>query len=321
MEAPTLLFVHGASFCKEIWGPVERRLKQSPLLQRMPEVQFTSMDLPYHGTNRDDSVVAVVDQAAADVEHPVGNWVAWSSDAVLHQVQLLRTKDGSCDPSKPTKRRPIIGIGHSMGASALWNVEAQNPGTFDALVLFEPISEDPRKRNPVAHRYMFSTTMKRENRWYAVRFFETMATTKAPVLLFAHGAGFCKEIWEPIIRRMQQSPLLQRTLDVEFVSLDLPYHGTKRDDSEPAQVDAKGPHQEQVHNSCVTTFHSGSRSKLFDQETFLGIMRRCPEIYKIRAPMPGKSHVMVLEDPAGCAEAILTDLEELNCLKPRASRL
>ncbi|RLN48040.1 hypothetical protein BBJ28_00027078 [Nothophytophthora sp. Chile5] len=148
-----------------------------------------------------------------------------------------------------------------------------------------------------------------------------MATTKAPVLLFAHGAGFCKEIWEPIIHRMQQSPLLQRSFGVEFVSLDLPYHGTKRDDSEPADIDVERPHQEQEHNSCVTTFHSGSRTKLFDQETFLGIVRRSPEIYKIRAPMPGKSHVMVLEDPADCAEAILADLEELDCFKPRTSRL
>ncbi|RLN97505.1 hypothetical protein BBJ28_00020943 [Nothophytophthora sp. Chile5] len=302
MDSPTLLFVHGASFCKEIWEPIEHRLKQSPLLQRLPEVQFTSMDLPYHGTKRDDSVVAVVDQAAADVEHPGGNWIAWSSDAVLHQVQLLRAKDGSRDLSKPIKRRPIIGIGHSMGASALWNVEAQNPGTFDALVLFEPISEDPRKRDPVAHRYMFSTTLERENRWYAVR---------SSLKSFASWDRECLASWlkGAIIPEQNGSEAVvlacHPTIEASIYCRDRLWLS----ELELARI------------KCLTTFHSSTRTRVFDHKYFDELGHRWPRIYKTFPPMENTSHLLVVEDPAACADAILADIQELPCFELTTARL
>ncbi|TMW56039.1 hypothetical protein Poli38472_008687 [Pythium oligandrum] len=48
------------------------------------------------------------------------------------------------------------------------------------------------------------------------------------VLLFCHAAGLSKTAWNPIIRRVAASPLLERH-PCEFVAFDWRYHGTKSD--------------------------------------------------------------------------------------------
>ncbi|POM75437.1 Hypothetical protein PHPALM_7462 [Phytophthora palmivora] len=169
---PVLLFVHGTNFCKEIWRPIERHLKKLPLLRCMSDVHFESIDLPYHGSKRDDSVVAVVDEMTATVHHPASKFVTLSAEAVHREVQLLRIKFGS---------RPIVGIGHSMGAVALWNVEARAPGTFGGLVFFEPFVEEPGTREPKIQRYIFNLALKRQCRW---------DTRQAAVMYFENVKGF-----------------------------------------------------------------------------------------------------------------------------------
>ncbi|RLN94221.1 hypothetical protein BBJ28_00018697, partial [Nothophytophthora sp. Chile5] len=49
---------------------------------------------------------------------------------------------------------------------------------------------------------------------------ELMARSGA-TLLFAHANGFCKETWDPVIRRLKQSPMLQQAVE-EYVTYDQP---------------------------------------------------------------------------------------------------
>lgn len=151
---PVVLFAHGAGFCKEIWAPIIRRLQQSALLS---DVSFVSVDLPFHGSKRDNSVAAQVDENGPHVTHPANNVIAMASEALLQEAQALAAAG-----------RPVVGVGHSMGAAALWKAEVANPGTFKALVLFEPIYGPPMRRGGPDRPYNFmaDVTLKREWKWF-----------------------------------------------------------------------------------------------------------------------------------------------------------
>ncbi|KAG6963005.1 hypothetical protein JG687_00006814 [Phytophthora cactorum] len=140
--APILLFVHGTNFCKEIWRPIERHLKASPVFQHI--IHFVSIDLPYHGSKRDDSVPAVINEVTPSVKHPASKFVTLNTEAV----------------------------------HPLWNAEAKNPGMFGGLVLFEPFVEEPGTRDPKIQRYIFNLALKRQHRWEtrqaAVSYFENV---------------------------------------------------------------------------------------------------------------------------------------------------
>lgn len=158
----TLVFTHGTGLCKEIWDPIIRRLQVSPLLQHVAPSQFVTLCAPYHGTRRDDSVAAQVDRenpTSPRVVHPFNQWVTIVADDVYGHAQKLQRakKDG--------KRAPLIGIGHSMGAVALWKAEVAHPGTFDGLILFEPpyMFETPERSQSMD--FLVSLTLQRESTW------------------------------------------------------------------------------------------------------------------------------------------------------------
>ena len=157
----TLLFAHGGGFCKETWEPIIRRLKSSLVLQA-GNTQFVCFDFKYHGSNRDESVAATIDlkdPARPRVYHPAVELTAWTSAQVLQQTRALQSN--SVDT-------PLIGIGHSMGASALWNVETQYPGTFAGLILFEPVygnlTSDVINSDAIIS-FLVSITLRRESSW------------------------------------------------------------------------------------------------------------------------------------------------------------
>lgn len=154
----TLLFVHGAGFCRQVWEPLIRRLRASPLLGG-DGVSFVAIDLPYHGVNHDDSVPARVlyengSQERPRVSHPGNDWVSWSSAAVYKVALELRRPESV-----------VIGIGHSMGAAALWKAESAHPGTFHGLVLFEPIYGPPRGGDSRQLDFMVDITLQRASEW------------------------------------------------------------------------------------------------------------------------------------------------------------
>ncbi|RLN94220.1 hypothetical protein BBJ28_00018698 [Nothophytophthora sp. Chile5] len=163
----TLLFSHGLGFCKETWEPVIRRLKRSPMLQR-EVAAYVTYDQPFHGTNRDESVPAEVyykdgNPNSPRVRHVMNDWVGVTSEAAYEQVQRLNAA------AKGGPRGPLIGIGHSLGAAALWATEARHPGTFDGLILFEPVvgeSDEVYEKNV---DFMVATTLARETKWCVSR--------------------------------------------------------------------------------------------------------------------------------------------------------
>ncbi|KAG7398703.1 hypothetical protein PHYBOEH_010653 [Phytophthora boehmeriae] len=297
-KRPTLLFAHGAGFCSDIWSPIIRRLQESSLLQSLSSESFVSLDLPFHGTNRDNSEAAQIDPNGPHVTHPANNAIQLASTELLNEAQRIR-RDG----------RAVIGIGHSMGAAALWKAEVSNPGTFDGLVLFEPIYGPPMPAGPNRlYNFMADVTLKREWKW---------PSRAAAVEYFGNWKGFAK--WDAeSLKCWMEGAIVPREEDATAV--ELACHPITE-----AAIYCGGrlwlSEHEQAQTKCVTTFHSGSLTRLFRPQVFLDIARRNPTIYRMHEPMADKSHLLVMEDPKACTDAILSDLKALDCFKDATCRL
>ncbi|KUG02250.1 hypothetical protein AM587_10009477 [Phytophthora nicotianae] len=269
---PVLLFAHGAGFCKEIWAPIIRHMQQSALLQNPVGVEFVSVDLPFHGSNRDNSVVAQVDEKGPHVTHPANNAIAVASVALLQTAERLNSGG-----------RPVIGIGHSMGAAALWKAEITSPGTFRALGTANAGRPEPPSREAATS---FFENWKSFSSW-----------DRESLACWMQGAIVPDESDDEAVV-LACHPAIEASI----------YCGGRLWLSE----------EEQAKTKCPTTFHSGSTSRLYRQEVFEDIASRHPKIFTVHAPMIGKSHLMVFEDPEGCAKAIVTDLDALGCFSTDA---
>jgi pimeloyl-ACP methyl ester carboxylesterase len=166
-ERIVLLFCHGGSFHKEIWTPIVRRLQASALLQRVP-CDSVAIDWRYHGAKSTDVDAATLyyeggDKKAPRVEHPGRHWPEWAPPDLRKTIEELRREDKTLN-----RTTRIVGIGHSMGAATLLNVEVHQPGTFSGLVLFEPpfaVGERPEVLSKAAS-VMVLNTMGRPEEWY-----------------------------------------------------------------------------------------------------------------------------------------------------------
>lgn len=109
-----LWFSHATGFCGACWGPVIEQVR--PSVRRIIVWDF-------RGHGRSGRVV------------PPVSWWDMAGD-VADIMGEVGTADG-----------PTIGVGHSMGGAALVMAELTKPGTFDGLVLVEPILlGDPIRR-------------------------------------------------------------------------------------------------------------------------------------------------------------------------------
>ncbi|GLD92638.1 hypothetical protein PINS_up001217 [Pythium insidiosum] len=160
-----LLFAHGGSFCKQVWAPITRRLQAMPAMQRV-HAECVTFDMPFHGERRDVSqrpVLHLENAAKPRVSHPAMQWTAWGPEEVARQVALLQAKtddDGG-------EKIPLIGIGHSLGAASLWAIEMENPGTFDGLILFEPMTDwNGHPYHEKAMDFLVGLTLQRRAAWY-----------------------------------------------------------------------------------------------------------------------------------------------------------
>lgn len=105
-----LYLAHATGFCKEIWEPLVDELRSAGV-----DVPVTAWDAPFHG----------------DTSAPLDTVDWWDSGRAALTVVSRR----------PEKIR--LGVGHSMGGAALVLAELLAPGTFDALLLVEPIIFPP----------------------------------------------------------------------------------------------------------------------------------------------------------------------------------
>jgi pimeloyl-ACP methyl ester carboxylesterase len=104
--APRYLFAHANGFCKETWHPVIAALGSPPAV---------SIDQPGHGAS----------------EAPPFPFDWWDfGRAVLAVVADVDA-------------RSSVGVGHSSGGTAVVMAEVLEPGTFERLVLVEPIVFPP----------------------------------------------------------------------------------------------------------------------------------------------------------------------------------
>jgi pimeloyl-ACP methyl ester carboxylesterase len=103
---PGIVYAHATGFCKEVWGPVIRRLPGRGVL---------ALDQRGHGDS--------------EVGPPPFDWWDLGRDVVAGVEAAGWARS--------------IGVGHSSGGAALAMAELLRPGSFRALLLIEPIVFPP----------------------------------------------------------------------------------------------------------------------------------------------------------------------------------
>ncbi len=109
---PTLLLSHATGFHGHVWQPMAECLAD--------RFRCIALDFRGHG----------------DADRPLDGDAHWQGyvDDVLATIDALPAL--GIEPAR-------VAVGHSMGGSALLVAEATRPGTFDALVVYEPIVHPP----------------------------------------------------------------------------------------------------------------------------------------------------------------------------------
>ena len=113
-----LLCAHATGFCKEVWRPVVSEI----VTECSRAVAF---DFRGHGASSRFGSDDGCSSAAAPL-----SWWDFGRDAAFVAAQMRRDK---------LPQSPLVGVGHSKGATALVLAELLAPGTFDSLILVEPI--------------------------------------------------------------------------------------------------------------------------------------------------------------------------------------
>mmetsp|Transcript_41187 Transcript_41187/g.162549 ORF Transcript_41187/g.162549 Transcript_41187/m.162549 type:complete len:154 (+) Transcript_41187:308-769(+) len=115
---PTLIFTHGAGFCRQIWNAVLDELES---FGSNLSFRAALIDMRSHGQSRDEN----------------GEKLFWED--IFMDVRKTINVISAGDPPGSSE---LIGVGHSLGATTLLFLEAQSPGLFSSLVVAEPVPLD-----------------------------------------------------------------------------------------------------------------------------------------------------------------------------------
>ncbi|EEY53419.1 uncharacterized protein PITG_07071 [Phytophthora infestans T30-4] len=183
-----------------------------------------------------------------------------------------------------------------MGSGALWATEVAHPGTFDALILFEPAMDTKTPRTEAMRSFLAASALRRPSSWpsraAAEEYFTTSEGFSAwdPEVLAAHLSGALLDQPDGSVT-LACDPRLEASL----YSMT-PLHFSDAELQRP---------------KCPIYLHWGSRSQMCFEKNLKAIEKKCPDIYKVREAMPGLKHLVVMENPALTAANIARELEQL----------
>jgi pimeloyl-ACP methyl ester carboxylesterase len=138
-DAPPTLLAHPTGFHGRVWAPVARRLVAAGR-------RVWSFDFRGHG-----------DSDAPDPAGGAFHWGGFAADALAVVDHLGLAGDPS-----------FVACGHSKGAAALLLGEADRPGSYPRLWLFEPIVFPTEVANLVSNDPMANGARRRRNEWASV---------------------------------------------------------------------------------------------------------------------------------------------------------
>lgn len=244
-----LLFCHAAGFLGHVWGEVSRRMTT-------PMARF-AFDLRGHGQSP---------PLPSDAR-----WDAFGGDVLEAAAQV--------------SGGPVVGVGHSLGGTALLLAEAQAPCTFAALHCFEPIlaeRHDPSIADGAVRRTALFANRDEARRHFALR--GPLKTLAPPVLTDYVEAGLAE-----VDGAIQLRCAPQTEAQVYRTAIEAPWR-----DALP-QV------------ACPTTLLNGSRSAMVDAGALVRAASAMPHA-RVRT-LDDLGHLGPLEQP----EAFARYLDEALC--------
>jgi pimeloyl-ACP methyl ester carboxylesterase len=166
-RAPAALLVHATSFCADAWAPAWEAARA----HGAGDVRAVAVDQRGHGGSD------------APADPGAYAWSALAADAAALAEQL----DG-----------PIVGVGHSSGATALIAAAGLAPERFAALVAVEPVLfDDPTRPGGdsfLGSSFLATAARRRRDRFASLAEARERLRAKAPL------AGFDAEAFEAILR-------------------------------------------------------------------------------------------------------------------------
>ncbi|KAK9764612.1 hypothetical protein K7432_007731 [Basidiobolus ranarum] len=132
----TIIFAHATGFHKEIWNPTLLHLKDAAI-----KYNFITYDVRNHG----DSALENLSLLSEKCE-----WRILSED-MLEFLEQIKVK------------RPLIGVGHSMGGCTTLLAEELKPNTFDGIIALEPVLR--AGLFPKAGKLLVESARKRRSVW------------------------------------------------------------------------------------------------------------------------------------------------------------
>ncbi|KAJ0393380.1 hypothetical protein P43SY_001227 [Pythium insidiosum] len=301
-ERIVLLFCHGGGYHKNTWKPIIRRIQQSPLLQAFP-CEYVSVDLRYHGEKYDHSDPGKIlyegdDKTSPRVVHPVREWTKFAPLDIIEQLKEIRAKD-----DRPTR---IVGIGHSMGASTMLNVETTYPQSFDGLVMFEPVcnAKEMKEAAKTVVDAMVSATLAREGEW---------------------------DNWDSVLKHFTTSKRYRRwhkeCLDAFFDGGVIKTSTAFRLALQPIPEASLYCHDVMdfpldvlANVGCKVDFQFGEHTMMFNPQMAVDAAKKLPDKFLApTGPIKGTTHVMVVEDPDECARRIVAALAQFPAFQTKSS--